>query len=122
MWLRNGSNARPRMRTLATPAIERRRICARSQYRTDGQRRSRSEIKTLLRRFTDFEEPVKNSSRTLALWQISTQHLVSLGSLSRCLPHLGIGPRMSFSQILLLIVSAVMFFYIGYAMFKPEKF
>jgi hypothetical protein len=29
---------------------------------------------------------------------------------------------MSFSQILLLIVSAVMFFYIGYAMFKPEKF
>jgi hypothetical protein len=29
---------------------------------------------------------------------------------------------MSFSQILLLIVSVVMFFYIGYAMFKPEKF
>jgi hypothetical protein len=29
---------------------------------------------------------------------------------------------MSFSQILLLIVSIVMFFYIGYAMFKPEKF
>jgi hypothetical protein len=29
---------------------------------------------------------------------------------------------MSISQILLLIVSVVMFFYIGYAMFKPEKF
>jgi F subunit of K+-transporting ATPase (Potass_KdpF) len=29
---------------------------------------------------------------------------------------------MSVSQILLLIVSVVMFFYIGYAMFKPEKF
>jgi hypothetical protein len=29
---------------------------------------------------------------------------------------------MSVSQILLLIVSIVMFFYIGYAMFKPEKF
>jgi F subunit of K+-transporting ATPase (Potass_KdpF) len=29
---------------------------------------------------------------------------------------------MSYSQILLLIVSVVMFFYIGYAMFKPEKF
>jgi len=29
---------------------------------------------------------------------------------------------MSFSQILLLIVSVVMFFYIAYAMFKPEKF
>jgi len=29
---------------------------------------------------------------------------------------------MSFSQILLLIVSVMMFFYIGYAMFKPEKF
>jgi K+-transporting ATPase KdpF subunit len=29
---------------------------------------------------------------------------------------------MSFSQILLLIISVVMFFYIGYAMFKPEKF
>jgi len=29
---------------------------------------------------------------------------------------------MSYSQILLLIVSAAMFLYIGYAMFKPEKF
>ncbi len=29
---------------------------------------------------------------------------------------------MSYSQILLLIVSVVMFLYIGYAMFKPEKF
>jgi K+-transporting ATPase KdpF subunit len=29
---------------------------------------------------------------------------------------------MSLSQILLLIISVVMFFYIGYAMFKPEKF
>ena len=29
---------------------------------------------------------------------------------------------MSVSQILLLIISVVMFFYIGYAMFKPEKF
>jgi K+-transporting ATPase KdpF subunit len=29
---------------------------------------------------------------------------------------------MSLSQILLLIVSIAMFFYIGYAMFKPEKF
>jgi K+-transporting ATPase KdpF subunit len=29
---------------------------------------------------------------------------------------------MSYSQIILLIVSAVMFLYIGYAMFKPEKF
>jgi K+-transporting ATPase KdpF subunit len=29
---------------------------------------------------------------------------------------------MSFSEILLLIISVVMFFYIGYAMFKPEKF
>ncbi|HTT59240.1 MAG TPA: potassium-transporting ATPase subunit F [Acidimicrobiales bacterium] len=29
---------------------------------------------------------------------------------------------MSYSQILLLIVSVGMFLYIGYAMFKPEKF
>ena len=29
---------------------------------------------------------------------------------------------MSFSQILLFIVSVVMFLYFGYAMFKPEKF
>jgi len=29
---------------------------------------------------------------------------------------------MTLAQILLLIVSVVMFFYIGYAMFKPEKF
>ncbi len=29
---------------------------------------------------------------------------------------------MSASQIILLIVSVLMFFYIGYAMFKPEKF
>jgi K+-transporting ATPase KdpF subunit len=29
---------------------------------------------------------------------------------------------MSFSQIILLIISIVMFGYLGYAMFKPEKF
>jgi K+-transporting ATPase KdpF subunit len=29
---------------------------------------------------------------------------------------------MSFSQIILLIISVVMFVYLGYAMFKPEKF
>jgi len=29
---------------------------------------------------------------------------------------------MTFSQIILLVVSVVMFFYLGYAMFKPEKF
>jgi K+-transporting ATPase KdpF subunit len=29
---------------------------------------------------------------------------------------------MSLSQILLFIVAVVMFFYLGYAMFKPEKF
>ncbi|HEY5438481.1 MAG TPA: K(+)-transporting ATPase subunit F [Acidimicrobiales bacterium] len=29
---------------------------------------------------------------------------------------------MSFSQIALLIVAVVMFLYLGYAMFKPEKF
>lgn len=29
---------------------------------------------------------------------------------------------MSLSQIVLLCVAAVMFVYIGYAMFKPEKF
>ncbi|MGB8180170.1 MAG: potassium-transporting ATPase subunit F [Acidimicrobiales bacterium] len=29
---------------------------------------------------------------------------------------------MSFSEIILLIISVVMFVYIGYAMFKPEKF
>jgi K+-transporting ATPase KdpF subunit len=29
---------------------------------------------------------------------------------------------MSFSQIILLILSIVMFGYLGYAMFKPEKF
>jgi len=29
---------------------------------------------------------------------------------------------MSFSEIILLIISVVMFGYIGYAMFKPEKF
>jgi K+-transporting ATPase KdpF subunit len=29
---------------------------------------------------------------------------------------------MSYSQIILLIISVVMFLYIGYAMFKPEKF
>ena len=29
---------------------------------------------------------------------------------------------MSLSQIVLMVVAVVMFFYIGYAMFKPEKF
>jgi K+-transporting ATPase KdpF subunit len=29
---------------------------------------------------------------------------------------------MTFAQILLLVVSVAIFFYIGYAMFKPEKF
>ena len=29
---------------------------------------------------------------------------------------------MSYSQIILLIISVGMFLYIGYAMFKPEKF
>jgi K+-transporting ATPase KdpF subunit len=29
---------------------------------------------------------------------------------------------MSFSQIILFVVAVVMFFYLGYAMFKPEKF
>ena len=29
---------------------------------------------------------------------------------------------MSFSQIILFVVAVIMFFYIGYAMFKPEKF
>jgi len=29
---------------------------------------------------------------------------------------------MSYSQIILLVLSVVMFVYLGYAMFKPEKF
>jgi K+-transporting ATPase KdpF subunit len=29
---------------------------------------------------------------------------------------------MTLAQILLLAISVVMFFYLGYAMFKPEKF
>lgn len=29
---------------------------------------------------------------------------------------------MSLSQIILFVVAVVMFFYLGYAMFKPEKF
>jgi K+-transporting ATPase KdpF subunit len=29
---------------------------------------------------------------------------------------------MSFSQIVLLVISVAMFLYLGYAMFKPEKF
>jgi K+-transporting ATPase KdpF subunit len=29
---------------------------------------------------------------------------------------------MTFAQILLLVISGVMFAYLGYAMFKPEKF
>jgi hypothetical protein len=29
---------------------------------------------------------------------------------------------MTFTQIVLLAVAAVMFLYVGYAMFKPEKF
>lgn len=29
---------------------------------------------------------------------------------------------MSYSQIILLVLSVVMFLYLGYAMFKPEKF
>ena len=37
-------------------------------------------------------------------------------------PHLGPGPRMTLAQILLLVISGVMFVYLGYAMFKPEKF
>jgi hypothetical protein len=36
--------------------------------------------------------------------------------------HQSTGQGMSFSQIILLIISVVMFLYIGYAMFKPEKF
>ena len=29
---------------------------------------------------------------------------------------------MSFSQVILLVIAVAMFFYLGYAMFKPEKF
>jgi K+-transporting ATPase KdpF subunit len=29
---------------------------------------------------------------------------------------------MSYSQVILLIISVIMFLYLGYAMFKPEKF
>jgi K+-transporting ATPase KdpF subunit len=29
---------------------------------------------------------------------------------------------MSYSQIILLVISVIMFLYVGYAMFKPEKF
>ena len=29
---------------------------------------------------------------------------------------------MTFTQIVLLVVAGVMFLYVGYAMFKPEKF
>lgn len=29
---------------------------------------------------------------------------------------------MSFSQIVLFVLSVIMFLYVGYAMFKPEKF
>jgi K+-transporting ATPase KdpF subunit len=29
---------------------------------------------------------------------------------------------MSYSQIILLVISVIMFLYLGYAMFKPEKF
>lgn len=29
---------------------------------------------------------------------------------------------MSYSQIILLVISVVIFLYLGYAMFKPEKF
>jgi K+-transporting ATPase KdpF subunit len=29
---------------------------------------------------------------------------------------------MSYSQIILFVISVVMFVYLGYAMFKPEKF
>ncbi len=29
---------------------------------------------------------------------------------------------MSYSQIILLVISVIMFAYLGYAMFKPEKF
>jgi K+-transporting ATPase KdpF subunit len=29
---------------------------------------------------------------------------------------------MSFSQIVLFVLSVIMFLYLGYAMFKPEKF
>jgi len=29
---------------------------------------------------------------------------------------------MSFSQIILFVVAVIMFVYVGYAMFKPEKF
>ena len=36
--------------------------------------------------------------------------------------HLGTGARMSLSQIILFIIAVVMFGYLGYAMFKPEKF
>jgi K+-transporting ATPase KdpF subunit len=36
--------------------------------------------------------------------------------------YLGIGAGMSFSQIILFVVAVVMFLYLGYAMFKPEKF
>jgi K+-transporting ATPase KdpF subunit len=35
---------------------------------------------------------------------------------------MGSGSRMSYSQIILLIVAVAMFGFLGYAMFKPEKF
>ncbi len=35
---------------------------------------------------------------------------------------LGAGPGMTWTQGLLLALSIVMFFYLGVAMFKPEKF
>jgi K+-transporting ATPase KdpF subunit len=35
---------------------------------------------------------------------------------------LATGTRMSFSQIILFIIAVIMFGYLGFAMFKPEKF
>jgi len=80
------------------------------------------DLKRFLRRADTFEEFVKNAPITLETWQIYTQHLASSRSPRRCWGLFGCWTEYEFSQIILFCVAVVMFGYIGYAMFKPEKF
>jgi hypothetical protein len=69
---------------------------------------------------------LKNLLRAAAREWIHGRHLFITGNHrlrgGDARTHLGNGARMNVTQDLLLAVAVVMFLYIGYAMFKPEKF
>jgi F subunit of K+-transporting ATPase (Potass_KdpF) len=64
--------------------------------------------------------------RSVTRESIHGRYLLTTGDRGLCggdaRTYLGLGARMNVTQDILLAISVVMFLYIGYAMFKPEKF